>query len=397
MTELLETLEYIDGRRASAAELFGRDGRSIREWSKSRQGTDPEYMAGLVETTRIIAGARKGNPWDQYRLKETMSTSDFPLYFGDIIDRKLWIKYRSLEPTYTRYANVRELRDFRTANIFAFDGAEGQLDLVPELTEYPAASLAETRYQIAVAKHGRRLPFSWESIINDDQGMFDDVPARFANASARSKEKDVAKLFVDASGPHASLYTTANKNQINTTNGAASNNPALSDAGIQDAFKVFANQVDADGEPIFFDSFELVVPLALQNVADRIISTMEFRIVEGANTRIIRGNGVAARVRVSVNPYITTIASTANGKTSWFMFATPSEGERSALVYANLRGHVGPELFVKEPNQRRVGGGAVSPLEGDYATDAIDYKVRDTWGTARGDPKTTVASNGSGS
>jgi hypothetical protein len=403
MAELQETLEYIDGRAASASALFGGEGRAISSAARARsKAANPEYMATLIEVARICAGARKGNPWDEYRLKEAMSTSDFPLYFGDILDRTLITKYRSIDPLYQRYAQVRELRDFRTANIFAFDGAQAQLDVVPELTEYPGAVLSETRYQIAVAKHGRRIPVSWEAIVNDDQNIFNDIPSRFADSSNRSKEKDVAKLFVDASGPHATLFNNTNKNLVNIANGAASNNPTLSISGIQEGLKVLARQVDADGEPIIFDSLELVVPLALGPTADQIIKTTEYLVLDTGTasnllpSRRIGGNGIGTPLRVSINPYISSIGTT-NGTTSWFLFATPYAGVRTALIYANLRGHVGPEMFVKDPDQRRLGGGGdIAPLEGDFDTDAIQYKVRDTWGTARGDPKTAVASNGSG-
>ncbi len=64
---------------------------------------------------------------------------------------------------------------------------------------------------------------------------------------------------------------------------------------------------------------------------------------------------------------------------------------------AFLRGHEEPELFIKEPNARRVGGGPVDPMDGNFENDSIDYKVRHVLGVSRIDPKATVASNGSGS
>lgn len=393
--DLQELLETYQQEAAGVHALFGDAGTSIRETVGKRK--DPRYMAALVETVKLVSAAKRGDWRAQYRLREAMSTSDFPLYFGDVIDRSILAAYTSRVPQYENYTNIRTVRDFRTANIFAFDGAQAYLDVVPELTEYPAAALAETRYQITAQKHGRRLPFSWEALLNDDFSLFDQVPALWANLQRKSEERDVARLFVDTSGPHASLYTAGNKNIINVTNGAASNNPVLTIDGIQNGLKVLAKMVDVDGEPIVFESLELVVPLALQATADQIVNTTEFRQIDtGTNLRIIRGNGIANRLRVSVNPYISTIATIANGNTSWFLFATPAPGERRALYLARLAGYETPTVFLKEPNQRRVGGGAVSPLEGDFNTDSVEYKIRGVWGTARGDPKTTVASNGSG-
>jgi hypothetical protein len=403
MPELMEVIESIQADAASVQRIFGDAGRSVRSMTGKN---NPEFMRNLVEVAKIVADARRGTPRGEYLLREAMTTSDFPLYFGDIIDRTVLARYQALTPYYPNYTQGRSVKDFRTANIFAFDGAEGQLDVVPEQTEYPAAALSETRYQVSVLKHGRRLPFSWEALINDDFNILDDIPSRFANACRRSEEKDVAKLICDANGPHAAFYTAGNKNQIIIANGSALANPVLSIAGIQAGLVVLAKQLDLDGEPIFFDSLELVVPLSLRPTADQIIRTLEYRTVDtgavlqvpstnATPMRVIAGNGIANSLRVSSNPYLATIP-TANGNTSWYLFASPSAGARSALIFAKLRGHEDPETFVKEPNARRVGGGGINPMDADFMTDSIEYKVRHTWGTARADPKTTVASNGTG-
>jgi hypothetical protein len=62
-----------------------------------------------------------------------------------------------------------------------------------------------------------------------------------------------------------------------------------------------------------------------------------------------------------------------------------------------LRGHAEPEIFIKEPNARRVGGGIVNPMDGDFETDSVEYKLRHVFGGSILDPKMSVGSNGSGS
>jgi hypothetical protein len=102
------------------------------------------------------------------------------------------------------------------------------------------------------------------------------------------------------------------------------------------------------------------------------------------------------RVRLSVDPYIPIVASSSNGSTSWFLFANPNNG-RPALEIGFLRGHESPEIFIKAPNAQRVGGGNVNPMDGDFDTDSIQYKVRHVLGGVTQDNKMSVASNGSGS
>ena len=53
--------------------------------------------------------------------------------------------------------------------------------------------------------------------------------------------------------------------------------------------------------------------------------------------------------RPVVDPYIPLVATSANGATSWFLFANPSVTDRAALEFARLRGH-------EEPDQDRDDG-----------------------------------------
>jgi hypothetical protein len=318
---------------------------------------------------------------------------------GKSLDRSVLAGYRAFDPIWPKIARRREVRDFRTVKLFTLDGSESVLDEVAQLVEYPEGKVDEGQYSFSVKKYGRRLPFSWETFINDDLGMLRDMPLRLGRAARRTEDKEVTKQFVDANGPHASFYTSGNKNIVNTANGAAANNPALTTAALGDALKVLSRQTDADGEPIQIEGAILVVPPALEVTALNILNALQLELTEAGGTtaqKLIAANWMRNRMTLVVDPYIPHIASTANGHTSWFVMANPDTG-RPALVTGLLRGHTEPEVFVKESNARRVGGGTVPPEEGDFDTDALNYKVRHVIGSSRVDPKATVASNGSGS
>ena len=390
MAEFLDLLESVRADQASVATLFGDAGASARHGAMRET---VEYQRRLAEAAALLGDVMAGRRPD-YLLREAMTTSDFPLLFGDIMDRAVLASYREYTPVWENFAQSRTVRDFRTVNLFALDGAEAVLDAVPERTEYPMAGLTETRYQLTVGKYGRQVSFSWETLINDDLDSFASLPARLGRAARRTEQRVMTALYVDASGPHASMFTAGNANIV-------TGNPALSIAGLQTAYGVLAAMEDADGEPILIEAVELVVPPALEMTALSIVNATELIIDPNAaagtaQQQIKTANWIRQRVRVSVDPYIPAIASTANGSTSWFLFASPSNGN-PALIGARLRGHDAPEVFIKESNQRRVGGGGVNPLDGDFATDTVDYKVRHAFGGARANPKMAVASNGSGS
>ncbi|MCI0550524.1 MAG: Mu-like prophage major head subunit gpT family protein [Anaerolineae bacterium] len=357
-------------------------------------------MQKLGEAAKVIAEVYNGKR-PMYHLQEAMTTSDFPFLFGDILDRQILAAYREWPTTWQNYAKRGRVRDFRTAKRFGVYGADQVLGaVVGQKGEYPYEEINEdTPFSLSVSKYGRKIRFGWETMINDDLDALKDQPERLGRAARRSEEKYTTQLFVDASGPHASFYTGGNKNQIITANGAATNNPALSIAALQDGFKVLAAIKDQNGEPIVIETVELVVPPALEITALNILNALQIEITEAGGTsaqKLIAVNWMKGRTRLNVNPYIPIVASTANGSTSWFLFANPDNG-RPALEVAFLIGHEEPEVFMKVPNQVRVGGGAPDVMDGDFETDSIEHKLRHVFGGTRMDPKMTVASNGSGS
>lgn len=382
MPEFLELLETVQAEQASVQQLFGDAGAAVR-------GRGSNYPKRLAEAARLIADVYTGRR-PMYLLREAMTTSDFPLLFGDILDRQLLANYREWPQVWPLYCKRGTVRDFRTVSRHYIDGAEDTLDGVDEQAEYPMAGLSEGRYQYAVGKYGRKVPFSWETLINDDLDAFRDLPARLARAARRSEEKFATQLHVDANGPHASLYTVGNANIV-------TGNPALSIAGLQTAMGVLGAMVDADGEPIVVDAVVLEVPPALeitaQNILNAISISVEVNAAAGtAQQNIVAQNWMRGRVTLAVNPYIPLVATIADGNTCWFLHAAPNAG-RPAFEMGFLRGHEEPEIFMKQPNATRVGGG-MNATDGDFDTDSIEYKIRHVFGGSRMSPKATVASEG---
>lgn len=393
----LDLIDTMQASEASPNRLFGGEGKSMHKLRESRQA-DPRYQQALMEATRFVADVYTGRK-SMDRFREALGTSDFPLLFGDIIDRQLLANYRETPYSYRSWAAVKTVSDFRTVKRFAMNGAEGVLPVVGQQEEYPEVKLSDAAYSYAVKKYGHAIPFSWEAMVNDDLDALKDIPARFGRGARRSEEKFATGLICDVNGPHASFYTTGNKNRIHTENGAAANNPALSIAALQDAMMVLSKQVDADGEPIVIESMTLLVPPALRIVAENILNATELwlNLAAAADTQQIHtGNWIKGMVNLQVGWYIPIVASTAHGNTSWWLFADPNTS-RPAVEVGFLRGHEEPEVFIKDPNAMRVGGGAVTPMDGDFDTDSLRYKVRHVFGGVREDYKATVASNGSGS
>lgn len=397
MSDFLDLLETVRSEEASVQRMFGDAGRGVR----SMRRDDPRYQRSLSEAAALIDSVVSGRR-PMYALQEAMSTSDFPLLFGDIIDRTMLARYREWQSVWEQTARRGTVRDFRTVRKFVVDGAEGILSQVDQGAEYPEASVNEGKYDYAVKKYGRRVPLLWETFVNDDLDALRDLPDRLAKAARMSEERFAAELYADTTGFDLTFFSTANKNIINPTTlgGGSTTNPPLSVSALQQAFQVLWSQKDADGNPIFSGQVRLVVPPALAVVARNILNATELRAAAGggvgtAGDQLISSNWMAGEIaNVTVNPWLPVI-STTNGNTTWYLFSDPGIG-RPAMEMGFLRGHETPELFLKSPNATRIGGGMVGAEEGSFETDGIDYKVRHVFGGSLLEPKAAVASNGSG-
>lgn len=383
MTTLQETIETIRAEEASVRTLFDGDSR-VRDVRQT-----PEYMRRLTEAARFIGDVQAGRR-PAYHMREALSTSDFPQLFGDVLDRQLLANWRATPQAWRNYARTSIVNDFREVKRFAVDGAETPLEAVGERAEYPEDKITESGDSYAVQKYGRAISISWEALVNDDLGAFDSIPARFARAANRAELKFVTSLFVDSSGPHASVYTGARGNIV-------ANNPALDIEGLEAAFAQLAALTDGDGDPIVIEGVELVVPPQLEITAQNILNALQIEVASGSGSSqtIVAQNWMRGRVRLNVNPYIPVIATT-NGDTSWFLFGNPTAG-RPALEVAHLRGHESPALFRSAPDAERIGGGVDSV---SFATDSVQFKIRHVFGgvafSNTGGWRSTVASNGSG-
>ncbi len=390
-TDVLDVVQDFKAEEASPQALYAGEGTNVSRWRQKQN--NPRYREDILEVAALYAKVCNGSRRAALDFTEAMSTSDFSILFADIIDRELLARYRQMPVQWDAIGRRGRVRDFRTVKRFTLDGGEAILDEVKELAPYKYAALTDAKYQYAVTKRGRKLAMSWETLINDDLDAFRDNPQRLANASRRSEEKFAADLYAGTTGPDTTFFASGNNNIITS-------NPALSVSALQTAFRVLAAQVDTDGAPIYVDAVHLVVPPALEVTARNILNATEIRAATGGgdgtgNDQLTTANWMRNRTSLMVNPWL-PIISTTNGNTSWYLFANPSEG-RPAMEIGFLIGHETPELFMKAPNATRVGGGSVAAEDGDFETDAHELKVRHVFGGVLMDPKSGVASNGTGS
>lgn len=380
-------VESLDAQIAGVSSLFGNDTRSIssvrpRPGSREAQA----WESRLIEAEQFMTDIRNGRR-DLWQFREAMSRSDFPLYFLDSLDRQMYGAYEAVMPTWQNYARPETVNDFREVKRFATSGIRGRLKKVKELAEHERRSMDEGLYTYGVEKFEAGFGLSFEAMLNDDLNAFFRMPQDLAQSARDSEEAFVTELFAGPNGPNANFYSVGNDNIL-------TGNPSLTREALQAGITKLMKRLDAKGNPIQVSAIELVVGTGLSLAANEIVNATEYRAVgPTGNVTIIKGNGVAANLRVSTNYWIDAVASTANADTSWWLFANPN-GPRPALVFGRLRGYEQPALYEKIPDMRRIGGGEVP---WSYDNGSAEKKVQHIFGGTTVDPKMTVASNGTNS
>ena len=361
-----------------------------------------EKYTSFVELINNTKGLKSSLRY--HLLKEAETTSDFPTLFGTVLERKLRAKYSLAPADYKKYVKTGTQNDFRMAWDMATYGNRAQLLAVKERGEYQDRALRDGKFVIGLAKYGAGFGLSWEAVINDDLGAFSDIADDLVLSATQTVNKFATTLYAGASGPlafsaqsgpqsqQAGLFSangthpidgTTFKNYVTATPLTASNLAA--------AVTALKSQVDYDGNPIMFSKFILVVPVGKEFTAMQVTSSnLLIATIANTGTPQVQGStseNVIARygIEVVVNPWLDQVSGSTYGPFSWYLFGDPANGDAIRLNF--LRGHESPEVCQKMSDKISLGGAPISPLEGDFDSDSIRWRIRHIFGGTTTDPR----------
>jgi len=334
------------------------------------------YELRLKETIDLLSNANNLPPHKyEYLLREALTTSDFPNLFGDVLDRQVLASYKAVDPVwkaFVKMSTVPRISPQVGGYRFAITGGDQKLAKVAEKGEYLASDRAEERFPLSVDKYGRQFDISWEALINDDLGALKDTPERFARAAIRTEHDLVTSTYATS----VALYSSV-AGQLNCVA------TALSIAALETGVETLSSFLDAAGNPIMNRAKYLVVPPALEMTARQILTSstkMWQENAAGAGPRAYPMTNTIAQygLQLIVDPYLAIYGSAGMLNTQWYLFADPKD--IAALEFAHLKGHERPEICMKASDKVTVGGGAINPMSGDFATDNVFYRVRLVFG-----------------
>jgi phage major head subunit gpT-like protein len=209
-------------------EESAREFRGMRLIDMAREAV--ELVGGNVRgmTPQEVARAALGCDRQAVRAAGMHTTSDFPLLLGSTVNRTLRDAYALAPQTWRPLGRQTTVPDFREATRVAL-GDIAALEKVNEHGEYKYGTLDEEGAPIKVAKFGKIIAITWESVINDDLSALTRIPQAIGIAAAQTESNVVWDLvlgnpnFVDGTAvfhaDHGNLAGSAGA--INTTTLAA--------------------------------------------------------------------------------------------------------------------------------------------------------------------------------
>ncbi len=378
-------------------ELMEDAGNFIRSQEAARGIPDLDLkLAHIIE--KFNRAKRLPSHSRNFVLTEVATTSDFPLLFGNILERVLVAKYTEAPADVFNYIGRGTQKDFRSKEYLDLHGGEGVLPEVLQRGEYKGVELGEGKATSVIKKYGRVYPYSWETLINDNLGALQIVD-RFNRAARHTENYRTTQLIADPTEPAVALFgdTVAHPLETGTTVDNL-NTLALTVDNLATVLTAMRSQVDFNNNPIIFSQFHLVVPPQGEIKAYEVVQSGIQLAAAGTSdpiTTIIRGTVNPLNrlnITVHVNPYL-PIINTTNGNASWYVFSDPS-ADGPAAVMNFLVGNETPAVHIKAPDKMLAGGGLASPQEGDFATDTIRVRVRHMLGGVVLDPRRCYVSTG---
>lgn len=299
---------------------------------------------------REVVKAAMNNDRNAMRAAGMHSTSDFPTILGATVNKTIRDQYEMQGQTFRPWARQSSIKDFKPKTVTQLSGLIDKFVEVKEGGEYKYATLTEGKETYKLAKYGRIVAITWESIINDDLSAFSRLPAAIAQKAAQLESDIVWGILLNnpTMGDGTPLFHASHGNLA----GAGS---AITHAALSDARADMRKQTGLEGDFINVMAKYLLVGPDKETEAQQIINAT-IVAAKTADTNVFRGS-----LETIVEPRVTG--------NQWFLSAAPSQID--TVEYAYLEGEQG--LFTEQRDGFDVDGMEIKARH-IFGAKAIDWR-----------------------
>lgn len=348
--------------------------------------------AKVLAVKSLMESAMHGDIVADAKFRESVTTSDAVFNTAYFTTLNFIPQFDEAQRSWSEVASVRTVPDFKPVQLYSIFGdltgpgigANGEAATVPEGAPYPYVTVTgnEAAYS-SLAKHGFKFGYTWEARINDTIGFFDGLPSEMLSVSLDTEYAEIYDALINGTGADRQL---AGGTLPDGT--VVLPNAALTPAAIWEAIREESLR-EVNGRAIGRASgYNVIVPIGIKDFIDYQLRLTILAIQDGAITYGVGDQNVLGGISIIESDRVTG--------TNWYLLPKPGSVRRPVLELLRLRGHEAPELRVNNAQGTYLGGAAISPFEGSFDNDAIDFRFRYPVGAALWDDIYVVWSQGDG-
>ena len=270
-------------------------------------------------------------PRGQSELRELLhagfSTTSLPNILSGASNRILLAAYSSVENTWRQICSTRNVSNFFEYTSHRLTGSMKYEKLGPG-GEIKSATVGEENFGIRADTFAKLFSLTYQNMVNDDLGAFNDLTQRLGRGSALAKNDAFWAEFLD----NSTFFTGARGNY------ASGADTALSLTSLEAAELLFLNMTDADGEPLAINPDILLVPTDLKRKAtDLMASQLIVAAADSTGGRVGATNTFQGNFRALWSAYMRNATLTGYSSTAWYLLANPADGSVIEAAFLNGR------------------------------------------------------------
>lgn len=260
-----------------------------------------------------------------------MSSSDFPVILGNVINTSLRAGYDQAPQTFRPLVREVSAADFKAINRAQL-GEGPAFDKINESGEYKRGSLVEAKESYGIATFGKVIAITRKVIVNDDMNAFGRIP-QLLGQSAAQLESDLVWYQILANptmGDGTALFHTDHKN---LQSGAGS---AFGVAALGTGRATMAKQVGLDGKTVLnIRPQYVIVPVALETKAEQELKTLVYNSDSSKTaTASMRSLEIITEARLDNGISNKAVgADVAGSAVAWYLAASSAQIDTIELAY----------------------------------------------------------------
>lgn len=359
----------------------------------------PHVTRGKVAKVKdLVEGALNGDRQAKGMLEESIATSDAIFNFAHLTNIQVLQNFPDAEREWQQFvSNVRTVGDFNPVSLYSMNpdwaqtsntlGASVVSPRVPEAATYPYAYFVPEQASTGtgVQKYGFKTGFTFEAFINDSTGFLSSLPSVMEKVALDTEEY----IFFNTFLTEGFLVGNALAGGVTPEGDTVVADAPISRAAVIQAIIELGERQINNRKVVLTGGYKLLIPAGTRQYVEFALNPTLVQIKDGSFVFNVNGYDPLAGITVVETEHLP------DGY--WAILPNGNSAGRPIIEAFRLAGHELPELRVQGNTGTYVGGGTVSPFEGNFDNDTADFRIRQFFGAHVWTPELIIWSDGTGS